>query len=1187
MAQLSTFATTASNVSTNAQTREVVISNEVVEIDGALDPPTGFDDWGGWTITCQSSGGFRSVAGASGTLGGGVQSLKIVEAANAHRFGGDNFESNGNGTTARFSGDNTNVMKYHNVVWIVLPGARSDFDIARGSHSSGSAGPIVELSGVRLIQLTTSDQTAHFNHYSGRAKIVSHPHLGFGLSIRNETNGPSIEFSTNPYNLTDVEGLVIDSLTATNNNTGARCAVRLDPLPEHGSINLTGLDTPSIAAVNGSSTKLLLLLDPVGRPTRTDWGSEYHGNFQIARTVPFEFTGATVPAAGATLRGDAQTSGGIDASSLVRGRSGGLYVETDWSADGASGGAWTKRNTYKFYMAHPDLRKWSLTTTQTISNTPAVITAAIVEDELPDGSSISSITVPTTCADLSDVIRLVKSWEVSDPTLAPSTPLAYIDGTSVKFDTGFSVVLSSTATSAITVTTDTVTIKCGATLGVSNGLTTIDASGSSKTISIVGTVAVDSGVFLKDSSGQKSNVTITNSLGGSALFSVVSTTDGSTIGSATIAAASTGTIEISTKGLGSAHVVVAKRAGFRHWSTAVDLTGGGTRTLTAPAQDRILQPDGSASYLSTLSVTGVTVVDSSSGSTPGLRIGIGNETLTARQIFKAQEDFLVGSGGAKFLGLGGSQPTYIRDTIKGDQYYLGAHSKVRRNASTDINAKVRASLFSNDDAPVDGVNGDIQTVEGLNIPALATRLLIEQDFDPVEAGTQSVWGRLSSIDTAVSSLTAPPSASAVATAVWGSTSRTLTSTGAPTASEIAGAVWDEIVDSSIRGPIEMELASLNGIAMVPTAAGVARLSEITTGDPLVFTARSTFTYPNLETTYHARVESGAILFYLSRDDALGGVDPQAFEGEGTESAVRFRLTESGRIGTGEYILRGLRSSLADVPSSVWSHQIQDIDADDFLVNIDAATSQASYISLQTERIRSKLDGLVDDFWNELIDPTHFDDLTITPESESGTGFRIPQSDFDLVSTGDSVTFTALGGYEGIRTGTTYHLFKGGQRTIYFYSTRDAALAGGGDYIQPTGAGTVAQVRMVVPSRHPAGYASYVLRQIQTVVTSDVHGNPNLKALIDGIPDSVWGADLDPGLAGTQDIRAALRNINVLSGSNFVESGLSMQGALRLALAVLAGRMDRSGDTVHFHRRDAAETRILSMDVTATGRSESD
>ena len=1175
MAQLSTFATTASNVSTNLQTRTVTISNEVVGIDGLLDPPTGYDDWGGWRILCTSSGGFRSVAGASGTLGGGVQSLTIIEASGAHRFGGDNFQTN----TARFSGDATNVLKYHNIVWIVQTGNRSDFDFYRGTNSNGSLGCKVELSGVYLHQQTDATQAAHFNHYSGQASIRIHPVVGFGLRIRNETNGPAIEFSTPIQAGAVVEGLVIDPVTATNSNTGARCAVRLDPVPTNGTMTLSNLNTPSIAAVNGSNTKNLVLIDPVGRPNRADWGNQYHGNFEIRRSVPFVFTGTTVPS-GTTITADAQTATGQDAIRTVSGASGMVRVRTDISPNAAAGGAWTAQNTYKFYMTALGLRKYSLTTTQTISNTPATITAAIVEDELPDGSSISSITAPTDkCDDLGEILRVIKDWEVANPTSdsAPSGSLAFVDGKSVKIDNGYSVVLSSSATELFTLSAGVLTIKCGTTLSKSDGLDTIEATGSGKTISKT-SVVEDDDVFLLDSAGQKSVISITNNLGAAARFTLASTTDGSTIGSnSSVSNASTENIVITTTGLTTGYILVAKRPGHQYFSVPVDLTGGGLREFTAPAAAEILQPDGNGSYVGFINVQGVTVTDSSSGSTPGLRIGIGNSTLTARYCFKALEDFISGASGAKFMALRGQQPTYVRDTIKGDQFYCGANCKFKRNASTDINAKVRASLFSNDDAPVDGVNGDIQTVEGLNIPALATRLLIEQDFDPVEAGTQSVWGRLSSIDTAVSSLTAPPSASAVATAVWGSTTRTLTSTAAPTASEIAGAVWDEIVDSSIRGPIEMELASLNGIAMVPTAAGVARLSEITTGDPLVFTARSTFTYPNLETTYHARVESGAILFYLSRDDALGGVDPQAFEGEGTESAVRFRLTESGRIGTGEYILRGLRSSLADVPSDVWARSISGQSASDRLVSIGSTNAS----------IETRLDGLVDDFWNELIDPTHFDDLTITPESESGTGFRIPQSDFDLVSTGDSVTFTALGGYEGIRTGTTYHLFKSVQRTIYFYSTRDAALAGGGDYIQPSGTGQVSQVRMVVPSRHPAGYASYVLRQIQTVVTSDVHGNPNLKALIDGIPDSVWGADLDPGLAGTQDIRAALRNINVLSGSNFVESGLSMQGALRLALAVLAGRMNRSGDTVHFHRRDAAETRVLSMDVTSTGRSESD
>lgn len=747
MAQFGSYATTGSNVVVDAAARTLTISSEVVEIDGLLDPPTGFDDWGGWTITCTSSGGFRSIAGASGTLGGGAQSLKIIESSNAHRFGADNFSANNTGVTARFAGDSTNAMKYHNIVWLVMPGGRSDFDIARGSQSNGSAGPAVEMSGVRLHQLTTSDQTAHFNHFSGNASIRLHDRVGFGLSIRNETNGPAIEFSTKIQAGKVVEGLVIDNVASpTNNSSGARCAVRLTPISTNGTMTLSNLDTPSIAAVNGTATKNLLLVDPVGRPTRRDWGNQYHGNFEIERTVPFVFTGAPVPA-GTTMTAITQ-SAGENATATMSGSAGSIRVRTDYSANNASGGAWTAQNTYRFFMPSVGLRKYASSATVTISNRPTAITAALTADELPDGSSISSVSVPAECSDLSDVIRLVKSWETSNPNLSPAASLGYIEGTSVKINAGYSVVLSSSASESIGVSGSTVTIKCSSTLSASNGLTTLDASGASKTITTSGVTAADN-VFLLDSTGQKSVVSITNSTGASTLFSVVKVSDLTITGSATIASGSTGSITITTTGLSSGYKVVGKRQGFDYFSADADLTGGGSRSFTASLPSGILQPDGSASYSTTAITTGLSVADASSGSTPRMRVGVGNSTFSAVACFKAIEDFLAGPSGAVFMSLGGQQPTFIQDRIKGDQIYLGAHCKVKRQSSENSNATIRASLFSNDEQPVDDANGDIQTVEGLNIPTLGTALLVNLDFDAGAAGTQSIVSKIDSIRTAI------------------------------------------------------------------------------------------------------------------------------------------------------------------------------------------------------------------------------------------------------------------------------------------------------------------------------------------------------------------------------------------------------------------------------------------------------
>lgn len=1160
MAQLGTFAATATNVVVNNATRTVTISNEVVAIDGTLDPPTGYSDWGGWTIVCTSSGGFRSVGGATGTLGGGKQSLKIIEETGGYRFGGDNFQAN----TARFSGDGTNVLKYHNIVWIVQAGGRSDFDIYRGTNSNGSQGCRIEFSGVYIHQQAVANTETNFNHYSGRAAIKVHPEVGFGLRLRNETNGHAIEFSTPVHSGVEISGLAIDNVTGltdgsggsvNRNPTGARVAVRLESAASNSTTTLSRLNTPSITDVNGSSDKTLLLVDPVGLPTLTnDWGR--HVPVEIRRSVPFTFTGAAVPA-GTTMHAVAQTSGGVDATATMSGAAGSIRVRTNYAISSST--TLTAQNTYRFFMTALGLRKYSLTTTQTIANSPATITAALTADTLPSGAAISTITAPATeCDTLGEILRVVKNWEVSNPTLstAPTGSLAYVDGTSVKFDDGYSVVLNAAATELVGVASGVVTIKCANTteLAASNGLDTLEVTGSGKTIttpSVVGEnispAAVTGGltqfsatdfakfttgtgyllantggytgltanttyyardfgglsliswhasaadaiaglnllsisgsgtpadmvwqlpgtdpveeadaVFLLDSTGQKSVISVTNNLGADARFTLVDTSDGATTAfNASVSNGASGNIVVNTKGLTTGYRLVGKRQGYQYFSADVNLTGGGSRAITAPVQAELLQPDGLGSYVGFLVVNGVTVADASSGTTPGLRIGIHNSTLTARFCFKAMEDFLAGAAGAKFLGLGGQQPTYVRDTIKGDQFYCGAHCKFKRQASTDVNAKVRASLFANDDQPIDAANGDIQTVEGLNIPALATRLLVEQDFDSEEAGTQSIWGKLTAIETAVDEIetggggggggataqqvweytgtrslttapptaqqvweysgtrgltTAPPTASATATAVWGASTRELTSSAAPTASAIADAVWSEIVDGGIAG-----------------------------------------------------------------------------------------------------------------------------------------------------------------------------DLTVTPSAQAGDGLRIPADDASLIANGDAFTVSNDGGYSGINTTTTYYAFVNSTNDLFFYATREAALTPGASWVAVGSGGTATDVRLVFPATRPIGTAGVALQRIRGDLAATHTTVDAINTTATAINTEVTSPD--HGLQEHAQATAAIGiSMNQLLGTDFVEGSISLQKALQIMLAIQAGRLsvNSNGTRFVFHRMDSSSTAVIRSDASDTGRTD--
>ena len=1269
MPQLSSFASTASNVATNAATRTITISNEVVAIDGALDPPTGSDDWGGWRIICTSSGGFRSVAGATGTLGGGTQSLTIIEESGGHRFGGDNFQNN----TARFSGDQTNRLKYSNIVWIVNTGNRSDFDIYRGTNSNGSLGPSVELTGVWLQQQTASNQTAHFNHYSGNASIKIHSGVGFGLKISNFTNGPAIEFSTPIQSGAVVEGLVIDSITTTNNNNGSRCAVRLGPLPTNGTMTLSNLNTPSIAAVSGTATKNLLLINPVGRPTRADWDNQYRGNFEIRRTVPFTFTGASVPAS-TTMHAVAQTGGGVNATATMSGTSGSIQVRTDYSANAASGGAWTTQNTYKFAMTALGIQKYSLTTTQTIANSPATITAALTADTLPNGNAISTITAPSDeCDTVGEVLRVVKDWEVLNPTLstAPDQSIVYVNGAQVKFNDLYSVVLNAAATELVGIASNVITIKCSnsSDLATSNGLTTLAATGSSKTIttpSVTGDIytangavsglaiftsadntAITSGdpitvtntggwtgintgttyylgktgfpqsggflvglydtqahaiavgntglqsitgsgtnivlqtpsstpvtaaddVFFLDSSGQKSVISVLNNMGDGVLFSLINTSNGDTVadtGTTDVADDGTGTILVATKGLTSGYRLVGKRPGYRYFSVAVDLTGGGAFSYTAPEQEEILLADGTGSYLRLIQTgEALEVTDSSTGTTPGMRLNIKNSTTTVRVLFKAIEDFLAGTDGAKFMGLGGQQVTYNQDTLNGDQIYLGANCKVKRRQTTDVNAAVRCSLFAGDGQPIDAANGDVQTIEGINVPALGTALLVNQDFDADDAGTQSIWGQLVAIKTAVdnggggggggftatdrtnlgsikTSVEAVPTAAANASATWGASARTLTTAAGLTSAQATQLSNINTNVSSVKSTVEAlpevddiweKDISVARVVVVPSASIVQNLgipvpsdtaAALNTGDALEITNTGGYTSLTRGDIVYIQVQSNnQILLYSN--SALGGSPMTLTGGDHTELRL---VREARTYGTAEVAIRRITDEVEALPEDVPS-------ADDISNTI----------------------------WATIVDNEVLDNLIVEPTAKAGSGFRITAGDFALLETGDHCTLANTGGYSGLALSTTYYIFKqaGNQPNIFLYADRSDAIAGNGQYVNDGNNGTATLVDMTFPETKPTGTAGVALRRIREAV-----------------------ADLDADHAAHSNATAAIGVLmNQLLGEDFVETDVNLQKAMRILLAIMAGRstVSSNGTTYTWHRL-VDDTAILRGRASDSGR----
>ena len=1148
MAQLSTFANTEGNVVTDTTTKTITISNEVVVIDGTLDPPTGATDgWGGWRIICTSSGGFRSGTGANGTLGGGKQSLTIIEETGGYRFGTDNFKVN----TARFSGDGTNVLKYHNINWIVQAGERSDFDIYRGTNANGSLGCRVEFSGVYLHQQAVSTTPTNFNHYSGRAEIKVHPQVGWGLRIRNETNGHVLEMSTPVHSGVEISGLVIDNVTGLTDGssgsvnrapTGARVAISVESAASNSTTTLSRLDTPSVTDVNGNSTKKIVLIDPVGIPTlTTNWNR--NSPFEIRRNVPFTFTGASVPS-GTTMHALEQDGSGEDTTATMSGESGQIEVRTQFAS--ATSTTWDDQNTYQFKMTSLGLRKYALTTTQTIANSPLTITANLTADTLPNGSAISTITAPTDeCDTLGEVLRVVKDWEVLNPTLstAPDSSIIYVDGTSVKFNDGYSVVLNSSATELVGIASNVVTIKCSnsSDLSASNGLNTLAATGSSKTITtpsvagqnispadiqggltlftatdyatfVTGTgflltntggytgltvnttyyarqfgqnyvswhptsadaisgnglisitgngtaadmvwqtassdpVEAADDVFLLDSTGQKSVLAITNNLGADARFTVIDTSDGSTVASnASITNGSEENIIIQTKGLTTGYRLVGKRPGYRYFSVGVDLTGGGKRDFTAPEQEEILLADGTGSYLRLIQTdAALEVTDSSTGTTPGMRLNIKNSTTTVRVLFKAIEDFLAGANGAKFMGLGGQQITYNQDTLNGDQIYLGANCKVKRRQTTDVNAAVRCSLFAGDGQPIDATNGDVQTIEGINVPALGTALLVNQDFDADDAGTQSIWGQLVAIKTAVDS--------------GGGGSGGFTAT-----------------DRTNLGAIKSTTDSLD----VPTA------SE------------------------NATAVSNALTIPTASENA---------------TAVSNALT----IPTASQNATAVSNALT-IPS----------------------VSQIS-----------------SEIWGTIVDGGLTDDLEVVPEARAGTGFQISAADAALIANGDAFTFTATGGFGGINQTNTYYAWIGtganNTKILYIYATRQNALTPGASFISVSDnpGSVVGDVRIIFPEKRPIGSAQTVLHRL-------------LAGLVE------LDANHDAHSATTRDIYATLTN---LLNADWVDNGLSLRQSIQLLTAVICGELQISNDGGRylFHGLDTGRTARLRADVSDTGR----
>ena len=168
----------------------------------------------------------------------------------------------------------------------------------------------------------------------------------------------------------------------------------------------------------------------------------------------------------------------------------------------------------------------------------------------------------------------------------------------------------------------------------------------------------------------------------------------------------------------------------------------------------------------------------------------------------------------------------------------------------------------------------------------------------------------------------------------------------------------------------------------------------------------------------------------------------------------------------------------------------------------------------------------------------------------------------MVANGDGFTFANTGGYGGIDTSSTYYAYVS-SNVLYVYASRHNAITPGASWIQPSGAGVAANVRIVVPEARPIGTAGVALHRI-------------LAAIVELDGDHAAHAQTSASMSAL---------VTHLTGSDFVEDDIGLAKALQMLVAILAGRLavTQDGTRFTFHRIDAGQTAVVRADASATGR----
>lgn len=99
--------------------------------------------------------------------------------------------------------------------------------------------------------------------------------------------------------------------------------------------------------------------------------------------------------------------------------------------------------------------------------------------------------------------------------------------------------------------------------------------------------------------------------------------------------------------------------------------------------------------------------------TPQLSIDIGNQSVDAQEIFNDVENSLITNNGMRWLSEQGSFVRFDNLPGVGNILFLGDNIRVRRANPTDVNSGVSGYIQSTQGTPVDGSNGSVSFVGGI------------------------------------------------------------------------------------------------------------------------------------------------------------------------------------------------------------------------------------------------------------------------------------------------------------------------------------------------------------------------------------------------------------------------------------------------------------------------------------------